>query len=120
MIQKVKRVQEEKLFTNRFNYEMNFHLVFCLLVKNNHVEFKITHSYFYVTIYNSINYCCINDNINENTDLSKNTIIILFEITSNPLITRKELSNRIIKELKDKGYLSEKNSNKNGRWIIKK
>ena len=56
--------------------------------------------------------------------------MILFEITSNPLITRKELSNRIkksestinriIKELKDKGYLSEKNSNKNGRWIIKK
>lgn len=62
--------------------------------------------------------------------MSKNAIMILFEITSNPLITRKELSNRIkksestinriIKELKDKGYLSEKNSNKNGRWIIKK
>lgn len=72
----------------------------------------------------------INGEINDEINLSKNAKLVLVEITKNSYITRKELSNKIsksertidraIKELKDKGYINEKENNnkKNGKWVI--
>ncbi|MFI3211692.1 MAG: HTH domain-containing protein, partial [Peptostreptococcaceae bacterium] len=72
----------------------------------------------------------INDEINVGIKLSKNAINIFKEIINDNKITTIELSRRFdlstrtidryIKELKDKGYIINKTSNKNGKWILNK
>ena len=93
----------------------------------NHVEFYATETHFSVVIYNA-NYR--DDKVNDKVKLSDNTEKILNAIINKPSITRKELAeviskkestvNRAIRELKDQGYIAEKNSDKNGEWKILK
>ena len=93
----------------------------------NHVEFYATETHFSVVIYNA-NYR--DDKVNDKVKLSDNTEKILNAIINKPSITRKELAeviskkestvNRAIRELKDQGYIAEKNSDKNGDWKILK
>lgn len=99
----------------------------------NHVEFYATGTHFSVIIYNA-NYQNdkvndkANDKVNDKVKLSSNAEIILKAIINKPIITRKELEgiigrkestvNRAIRELKDKGYIDEKYSDKNGHWRI--
>ena len=64
------------------------------------------------------------------TSISSNAKKVLFEIKRNLFITRKEIAllinkseatvNRAIKELKNRKYIKEKESNKKGAWIILK
>ena len=95
--------------------------------QENHVEFYATETHFSVVIYNA-NYR--DDKVNDKVKLSDNTEKILNAIINKPSITRKELAeviskkestvNRAIRELKDQGYIAEKNSDKNGEWKILK
>lgn len=99
--------------------------------QENHVEFYATETHFSVVIYNA-NYRDdkANDKVNDKVKLSDNTEKILNVIINKPSITRKELAeviskkestvNRAIRELKDQGYIAEKNSDKNGEWKILK
>ncbi len=100
---------------------------------NNHVEIFATDIYFRVVIYNA-NYEIdningnTNDDINGDINLTKNAKIILKAIIENPCITRYELAkiinksertiDRLIKELKLNGYISEKEIYKTGNWKI--
>ncbi|MBQ8293459.1 MAG: winged helix-turn-helix transcriptional regulator [Bacilli bacterium] len=101
----------------------------------NHVEFYATETHFSVVIYNA-NYQNdkvndkVNGKVNDKVKLSDNAEKILNAIINKPSITRKELEqvigkkestvNRAIRELKDQGYIDEKDSDKNGEWKILK
>ena len=103
--------------------------------QENHVEFYATETHFSVVIYNA-NYRDgkandkANDKVNDKVKLYDNAEKILNAIINKPSITRKELAeviskkessvNRAIRELKDQGYIAEKNSDKNGEWKILK
>ena len=105
----------------------------------NHVEFYATETHFCVVIYNA-NYendkvndkvnDKANDKVNDKVKLSNNAQKIFKAIINKPSITRKELEkvigkkestvNRAIRELKEQGYIAEKDSDRNGEWKILK
>ena len=72
----------------------------------------------------------INEPINEqiNQELSKNAQVVFAKIKENLDANRDELAvlcgfslatiKRTLKELKEKGYISGKTSNKSGKWIV--
>lgn len=101
----------------------------------NHVEFYAPETYFSVVIYNA-NFQNgkvkdkVNGKVNDKVKLSDNSIKIFEAIINKPSITRKELEkvinkkettvNRSIRELKNQGYIAEKDSDKKGEWKILK